>query len=198
MGAGAYGGDHVKMLSTIGGCTTDWRTSSYGGWLKTSPYIGSSEGYSVSPLNDRFDLQNSQLIILWGANPAWSSPGMPMNNYLAAKKAGAKFIVIDPKYTDSANVFDAEWIPVRPGTDDALILAIMNVLIEEDDPKNNPFIDWDVLHRCTVGFDADHMPEGADPKDNLKDYVLGTFDSQPKIQNGLQRFVVWMRRQSVN
>ena len=179
-GAGSYGGDHVKMLSTIGGCTTDWRTSSYGGWLKTSPYIGSSEGYSVSPLNDRFDLQNSQLIILWGANPAWSSPGMPMNNYLAAKKAGAKFIVIDPKYTDSANVFDADWIPVRPGTDDALILAIMNVLIEEDDPKNNPLIDWDVLHRCTVGFDADHMPEGADPKDNLKDYVLGTFDSQPK------------------
>jgi anaerobic dimethyl sulfoxide reductase subunit A len=173
-------GEHVKMLSSIGGCVTDWRTSSYGGWLKTSLHIGSSEGYSVPPVNDRFDLRNSQLIVLWGANPAWSSPGMPMNNYLEAKKAGAKFIVIDPKYTDTANTYDAQWIPVRPGTDDALILAVMHVLIEEDDSVTNPLIDWDVLHRCTVGFDADHMPSGANPKDNLKDYVLGTYDGLPK------------------
>ncbi|MBM4761286.1 molybdopterin-dependent oxidoreductase [Bacillus sp. B15-48] len=173
-------GEHVKMLSKFGGCVRDWRTSSYGGWLTTSPYIGSSEGYSIPPVNDRYDLLNSQLIVLWGANPAWSSPGMPMNNYWQAKKAGAKFIVIDPKYTDAANMFDADWVPVRPGTDDALILAIMHVLIKEDDPMTNPLIDWDVLNRCTVGFDADHMPEGAAREDNLKDYVLGTYDGQAK------------------
>ena len=174
------GGEHVKALSLIGGCVTDWRTSSYGGWLKTSPHIGSSEGYSVPPVNDRFDLLNSQLIVLWGANPAWSSPGMPLNNYLEAKKAGAKFITIDPKFTDTAQVLGAEWVPVRPGTDDALILAIMHVLLEEDNPTTNPLIDWDVLHRCTVGFDADHMPAGANPKDSLKDYILGTYDGKPK------------------
>lgn len=172
--------DHVKMFSKIGGCVRDWRTSSYGAWLKTSPHIGSSEGYSVPTINDRFDLRNSQLIVLWGANPAWSSHGMPTNNYLEAKKNGAKFITIDPKYTESASVLGAEWIPIRPGTDDALILAIMHVLLEEDDPLTNPLIDWDVLNRCTVGFDADHMPEGADPKDNLKDYILGTYDGQAK------------------
>lgn len=31
-----------------------------------------------------------------------------------------------------------------------------------------------------MGFDAEHMPEGADPKDNFKDYVLGTYDKEPK------------------
>src|SRR5690606_1818555 len=39
---------------------------------------------------------------------------------------------------------------------------------------------WDFLNRCTVGFDAEHMPPGADPKDNFKDYVLGTYDGTPK------------------
>ena len=44
----------------------------------------------------------------------------------------------------------------------------------------NPLVDWDFLDRCTIGFDADHMPEGADPKGNFKDYVLGTYDGVPK------------------
>ena len=44
----------------------------------------------------------------------------------------------------------------------------------------NPLVKWDFLNKYTIGFDADHMPEGADPKDNLKDYILGTYDGQPK------------------
>jgi len=33
--------------------------------------------------------------------------------------------------------------------------------------------DQDFLDKYTVGFDADHMPEGVDPKENFKDYVPG-------------------------
>jgi len=44
----------------------------------------------------------------------------------------------------------------------------------------NDLQDQDFLDRCTVGFDRDHMPEGADPKENFKDYVLGTYDGIPK------------------
>ena len=47
------------------------------------------------------------------------------------------------------------------------------MLITEDDPKTNPLIDWDFLNKCTIGFDKDHLPAGADPKENYKDYVLG-------------------------
>ena len=73
-------------------------------------------------------------------------PGSPTFNYLQAKKAGAKFICIDPMYTDSAQVFDADWVPIRPGTDHALALGIMNTLLAEDDPKTNPLIDWAFLN----------------------------------------------------
>ena len=71
-------------------------------------------------------------------------------------------------------------MPVRPGQDDALILGVAHTLLTEDDPDANPLVDWDFLDRCTIGFDADHMPEGADPKGNFKDYVLGTYDGVPK------------------
>ena len=41
--------------------------------------------------------------------------------------------------------------------------------------QNQEFLDT-----YCVGFDAEHMPEGADPKENFKDYVLGTYDGEPK------------------
>ena len=61
-----------------------------------------------------------------------------------------------------------------------MFLGMAHTLITEDNPMTNRLIDWDFLNSCTVGFDADHMPEGADPQDNFKDYVLGTYDGTPK------------------
>ena len=82
-------------------------------------------------------------------------------------------VFIDPYYNNSAQVLADEWIPIRPGTDTAMLLAMGYVLITEDNPKTNPLIDWDFLKRCTIGFDKTSLPEGADPEDNYKDYVLG-------------------------
>jgi anaerobic dimethyl sulfoxide reductase subunit A len=44
----------------------------------------------------------------------------------------------------------------------------------------NDWQDQEFLDKYTVGFDADHMPENANPQDNFKDYVLGTYDGMPK------------------
>ena len=126
------------------------------------------------------DLKNSQLVIMWGANPAWSSPGNRMYNFLQVKKAGAKFIFIDPFYSSSAAVLGDDWYPVRPGTDHAMVLGMMHTLLVEDDPNNNPLIDWHFLNTCTVGFDKEHMPDGVDQSENFKDYILGKKDNQPK------------------
>ena len=60
---------------------------------------------------------------MWGANPATSSNGSPTYNYVQAKKAGAKFIFVDPYYTPSARVLADEWIPVRPATDADVVSA---------------------------------------------------------------------------
>ncbi len=123
--------------------------------------------------NDRLDLRKSKLIVMWSTDPITSSGGNPCYNYMQAKKAGAKFIFIDPYFNNSAQVLADEWIPIRPGTDTAMLLAMGYVLITEDNPDTNPLIDWDFIKRCTIGFDKTSLPEGADPEDNYQDYVLG-------------------------
>lgn len=169
-----------RPLSMIGGAVGVWGPTSWGTWYYTGPKIGLGDGLSITSHNDRMDLRNSQLIVIWGGNPAWSAQGNSMSFYKEAKKAGAKFIFIDPFYNDSAMILADDWIPIRPGTDHPMALAIAHTLLTEDDAATNPLIDWDFLNRCTIGFDEDHMPEGADPKLNFKDYVLGVLDGQPK------------------
>ncbi|WP_147535274.1 molybdopterin-dependent oxidoreductase [Bacillus marasmi] len=187
--SGKYGNESImvtggdvnitNVMATMGGYSSVYGSSSWGAWRWIWENMGVGEGLLANGINDRLDLRNSQLIVLWGANPAWSTMGSVTYNYLQAKKAGARFIVIDPMYSESANVFDADWVPVRPGTDDALAFGMMYTLLDEDSPTNQ-LVKWDFLNKYTIGFDADHMPEGADPKENLKDYILGTYDGQPK------------------
>lgn len=177
---GPRAGEIYRLLDLLGGRVTAWGSFSTGTWSATGPAIGVGGSYKSVNINDRLDLRNSQLIVMWGMNPSWSSAGLPTYNYLQAKKAGAKFIYIDPLYNDTAQVLADEWIPIRPATDHTLALGIAHHLLTEDDPVNAPLIDWDFLNRCTIGFDADHMPEGVDPRESFKDYVLGTYDGQPK------------------
>lgn len=97
-------------------------------------------------------------------------------DYVAAELKNAK-----EKYgNETANLVDAKWIQVRPGTDTAFLLSVAYVMVTEDDPLHNPMIDWDFLNRCTVGFDAEHMPVDAALNENFKDYILGKYDNQPK------------------
>ncbi len=180
------GGEIKRTLNLFGGCVDSWSNDSLGSWMGSGKQIGlyakkPNNGFDwVGCIGDRMDMRNCQLVVMWGVNPAWSSPGSPTYNFLQVKKAGAKFIFIDPFYSSSAAILADDWYPVRPGTDHAMILGIMHTLLNEDNPVNNPLIDWDFLNRCTVGFDKYHMPEGADPSENFKDYLLGKNDGQPK------------------
>jgi len=164
-------GKSTPAINAYGGCMAYWGSTSDGAWPKPQQFMngGRSRGS-----NDRLDLRNSKLIVLWGSNPAWSSAGNPSYNYKQAKEAGAKVIMVDPFYNDTAQILADEWIPVRPGTDAALLLGMAHYMI------TNNLQDQDFLDRYCVGFDAEHMPEGADPKENFKDYVLGTYDGEPK------------------
>jgi anaerobic selenocysteine-containing dehydrogenase len=76
------------------------------------------------------DLQRSRCVVLWGHNPGESY--MPeMRAWTDAKKNnGLKIIVIDPRMTESAAKADL-WLPLRPGTDAAMALAWLNVIINE-------------------------------------------------------------------
>jgi anaerobic dimethyl sulfoxide reductase subunit A len=163
-----FGG--VEHLNLLGGCLGSWGLVSVGAFPAPSIKMKGGQG----GVNDRLDLRNSKLIVLFGSNPAWSSGGSPSYHYLQAKKAGAKIIFVDPFYNPSAVALADEWVPCRPSTDAALLLGIAFYMI------TNNLQDQEFLDKYTLGFDADHMPPGADPKDNYRDYVLGISDGVPK------------------
>lgn len=168
--------DVSRSLAAYSGYAPKWGARSDGGTMYVAPLMmGEFEGSQASlGLPDRYEYYNSEIIILWGHNPAWSSQCNAIRNFQAAKAAGARFICVDPIFHDSAKVLDADFIPVRPAEDVPLLLAVAHELIVNN-WQNQEFLDT-----YCVGFDAEHMPEGADPQGSYKDYVLGTFDGIPK------------------
>lgn len=98
------------------------------------------------------DFVNSDLVVIWGANPPTDSPPNKVKKILAAKKRGARVIVIDPMRSEMAKKAD-QWIGIRPGTDGALALGLMHVIINEGLYDNAFVKHW------TLGFQ------------DLRDYV---------------------------
>ena len=101
--------------------------------------IGASLG------TDPESFTHASYLIIWGANTL-STNSHPWPFVLKAKKNGAKLVVIDPWRSRTAA--QADWhIRPNPGTDAALALALINILVEEDK------IDRDYVERFTLGYD---------------------------------------------
>lgn len=78
------------------------------------------------------DMESAEVLVVWGANPATDSPPLDMARLEAAATRGADIVVIDPRRTETVTRTKAEWIPIRPGTDGALALSMLAVIIEEE------------------------------------------------------------------
>jgi anaerobic selenocysteine-containing dehydrogenase len=89
--------------------------------------------------------QNARLIIIWGGNPIASSLHFWMR-VQEAKRKGAKIIAIDPYRSLTAEKCH-QHIALLPGTDSALALGLMHVLVKED------LLDHDYIQNYSVGFD---------------------------------------------
>lgn len=74
--------------------------------------------------------QPCKCAVIWGGNPE-ESLACTYSTLIEAKARGTKFIVIDPKYSETAAELADIWLPLRPGTDAALALGWLNVIIEE-------------------------------------------------------------------
>lgn len=85
--------------------------------------------------NDMADvLMNAKMIVLWGFEPTIThfGPGHQFAYYIRmARERGAPVICIDPRYTVAAEVLADQWIPIKPGTDAAMMVAVAHVLIKE-------------------------------------------------------------------
>ncbi|UCF05912.1 MAG: IscS subfamily cysteine desulfurase [bacterium] len=93
------------------------------------------------------EIENAELIIVWGANPATDLPPIDMKRILEARERGAEVVVIDPRKTATVKLTGGQWIPIRPGTDGALALGLIQVLIEEE------LYDESFVENWTTGFE---------------------------------------------
>jgi len=113
------------------------------------------------------DVSRSKLILIWGKQPIYSgSTRGNLKQILDAKERGAKIISIKPTLEPDVALSDL-WIPIRPGTDAALALAMLHVII------NEKLYDSQFVTQWTFGFEklADHVqkytPEWAQPVTGL-------------------------------
>jgi anaerobic dimethyl sulfoxide reductase subunit A len=125
----------LAALSGVIGC--GYRFASVIG-ASAGDFEGDNEGDSAAPAgavealgafdgHELTDLLNAKMIILWGNNLAETD--IPdMRFVLDARDSGTKVVYIDPRYTTTSQVSD-EWISIRPGTDGALALGMINHLI---------------------------------------------------------------------
>jgi anaerobic dimethyl sulfoxide reductase subunit A len=173
-GTGSYNqlnGSHVarRLMNLYGGCLGIYNSYS---WAATNLATPTVYGTLVTG-NQRQDWLNAKYILMWGWNPAEMRDGTNSDYFVKlAREAGAHVVCIDPRHSLSAAALADEWIPIRPGTDAAMMSAMAYVMITEG------LYDAEFVRTYCMGFDAGQMPvEGAE---SYSDYILGTRDGLPK------------------
>lgn len=148
-----------QLLSALGGYTSAWGDASAEGAV----FAARSTYGTLSNGNSRDDLVNSKLILLWGLNPATSIYSTnTMHWIMMAKAAGARVIVLDPRYTNTAAIAADQWVPVKPGMDTAVMAGMAYVMMDEG------LHDQEFVQKFTVGFER------------FRDYITGIEDGTPK------------------
>lgn len=115
-------------------------------------------------------IRNAKLYVTFGNNPAVtraSGGGQTWELAEALRLGGARMVVIDPIRTDSLAGRDAEWVPIRPGTDAALAAGMAYVMIKEN------LVDQKFLDTYCVGYDEKTLPKSAPKGSDYKSYILG-------------------------
>lgn len=111
-------------------------------------------------------LQEAELMVFWSSDPESTRGAYAAHEGTQrrqwARELGMQFVHIDPHFNPTAQWLGGRWIPIRPGTDAALAMAIMQVWIAED------LYDKDYVAARTTGFEA------------WRDHLLGTDDGVPK------------------
>ncbi len=140
MGMVQYSSMDRRFFHKLGASILERTLCSTAGKVGLKATLGGSVG--MDP--ERFD--EAKLILLWGANPIVSNLHL-WSRVQSAKRRGAKVIAIDPYRSLSADR-STQHVALMPGTDGALALGMMHVLIREE------LIDRDYIDRYTVGFAA--------------------------------------------
>lgn len=156
----------ARLMNTIGGYLNHYGDYSsaqiagaasyhYGGWIGSNSFD---------------DAKNSKLQIMFGNNPLetrMSGGGETFVTQQTKKEFNVRTIVVDPRYSETAQGIGDMWVANRPGTDAALVAGIAHTMISLD------LHDQEFLDKYCQGFDEDHMPEGIPEGNSYKSYILG-------------------------
>ncbi len=161
--AGVIGALHAtyavlgRFMNLFGGCTRLTGNYSIGAAQFILPYLLGKE-WMVSGF-DAATMQQAEMIILWGANVLETRQGAEVPQRLVeARQRGAQIVVVDPRRSATVKQTATWWLPCRPGTDAALMLAVLYVLFAEN-LADRPFmadhsVGFDQLERYVMGRDG--------------------------------------------
>jgi anaerobic dimethyl sulfoxide reductase subunit A len=136
-----------RFLNVTGGCTVCTGNYSWGAALSVLPFLLGSRWNQAGA--DAGTMTSASMIVLWGANILDTRMGAEMpGRLMEAKKRAIPIIVIDPRRTSTVKRAATQWIPIRPGTDAAMMLAILHVLLSEG------LVDRARARALATGFDA--------------------------------------------
>jgi trimethylamine-N-oxide reductase (cytochrome c) len=159
-----------RLLELLGGYTLQTRNAdSWEGWYWGAKHAWGCEdvGQMEPVINAMPDIaQHSKMVLFWGCDPettAWGFDGQLASRLCYwFKELGIHSVYVCPDLNYGAAIHADKWIPIRPGTDAALQLAIAYTWLQEDT------YDKEYIKTHSFGFDK------------FQEYVLGKEDGVPK------------------
>jgi anaerobic dimethyl sulfoxide reductase subunit A len=152
----------ARYLNLTGGHVEQTSTYSSAAARYTEPVVLGTKHAGVDPAT----LRRSAMIVLWGANLVDCIMGCEWRARVReAKRRGVPVVVVDPRRTATARLLSTEWLPVLPGTDSALMLALLHELIvlgaADEEFLAAHATGWDDLRRSVLGVGGAERPGGA-------------------------------------
>lgn len=172
--------DEFRFWHMLGGTYRESTAISWEGWCAGGPFLWGNwlaHGIPGAPDSLQDVSENSELIVMWGTDTIFHTTYNGIDTarlWKYWKELGKKVVVIDPLLNETGLYAADKWIPIRPGTDGAMCCAIMYQWIKEGT------YDQEYLDTHAIGFDEEHLPEGAPAGSSLKAYITGEVDDQPK------------------
>jgi anaerobic dimethyl sulfoxide reductase subunit A len=163
-----------RLFSLWGAGVDGWGWSSFDSARLAANMVAGETGWNMpgyvsgSPPDM---LANAKLLVIWGWDPTTGlgGPGFQFAWFIKlARERGKKVIIIDPRYTPGAAILADQWIPIKPGTDIAMFMAMAYVLFKED---------W---------LDKEFVAKYVEPKgfEKWKSYILG-------LEDGIEKTPKW-------
>ncbi len=135
-----------RFFNLLGGVTTTYGTVCGG-----IGHTAMETDFGTKMSHDPLDHLNSNLIIIWGRNPAVTDVHL-WRILRKVQRKGTQMIVVDPVKTKTAKQADV-FIQLKAGSDYYLAMALAKIILEHNCPENK-YVDHDFIDNCTFNFNA--------------------------------------------